>query len=221
MDPRDLGLINELLEGEAQHKERIREHVVTFEKNTRVMTSILDKVHSTPKSDIPALLEALQPIFDSCHEVAAALAETIPRDEVWKWKDLWTTPLRAAAFSVLLARFLTDGTLASLPSVAEQLGNSHLVPEDYLHGIISVINELSRLAVNAVTLGDFEAPLRISVFAKEVFTGFSMLNLKNDALRRRFDTLKYDIKKIEEVVYDVTLRKLVSSETATDVKLRS
>ncbi|KAH9179229.1 Translin [Lactarius sanguifluus] len=228
MDPRDLGSINELLEGEAQHKERIREHIVAFEKKTRVMTSILDKVHSTPKSDIPALLEALQPIFDSCHEVTAALAETIPRDEVWKWKDLWTTPLRAAAFSVLLARFLTDGTLASLPSVAEQLGireewkdRFSLVPEDYLHGIISVINELSRLAVNAVTLGDFEAPLRISVFAKEMFTGFSMLNLKNDALRRRFDTLKYDIKKIEEVVYDVTLRKLVSSETATDVKSRS
>jgi predicted translin family RNA/ssDNA-binding protein len=89
-----------------------------------------------------------------------------------------------------------------------------LVPEDYLHGVITVINELSRLAVNAVTLGDFEAPLRISAFAKEVFTGFSMLNLKNDPLRRRFDSLKYDIKKIEEVVYDVTLRKLVSPETA-------
>ena len=68
-----------------------------------------------------------------------------------------------------------------------------LVPEDYLHGVITVINELvrtrpssppykrlykldkSRLAVNAVTLGDFEAPLRISVFAKEVFTGFSLV----------------------------------------------
>ena len=67
-----------------------------------------------------------------------------------------------------------------------------LIPEDYLHGVITVINELvrihhslcssvyesdgqSRLAVNAVTLGDFEAPLRISVFAKEVFTGFSMV----------------------------------------------
>jgi len=88
-----------------------------------------------------------------------------------------------------------------------------LTPEDYLHGVITVINELSRLAVNSVTLGDFEAPLRISVFAKEVSTGFSMLNLKNDLLRRRFDSLKYDIKKIEEVVYDISLRKLVSSPT--------
>lgn len=52
------------------------------------------------------------------------------------------------------------------------------------------------------------------------------LNLKNDTLRRRYDSLKYDIKKIEEgkwytllahgelmgriVVYDVSLRKLAS-----------
>ena len=68
-----------------------------------------------------------------------------------------------------------------------------MTPEDYLHGVITVINELvrnpsffllhclsesegqSRLAVNRVTLGDFEAPLGISVFAKEVFTGFSVV----------------------------------------------
>ena len=36
-------------------------------------------------------------------------------------------------------------------------------------------SDKSRLAVNAVTLGDFEAPLKISFFAKEVFTGFSMV----------------------------------------------
>lgn len=33
----------------------------------------------------------------------------------------------------------------------------------------------SRLAVNAVTLGNFEEPIRISVFVKELFVGFSMV----------------------------------------------
>ncbi|KAG5652967.1 hypothetical protein H0H81_002865 [Sphagnurus paluster] len=63
--------------------------------------------------------------------------------------------------------------------------------EDYLHGLISLVNELvrpasfhvnpssfnyaqSRLAVNAVTLGNFEEPIRISIFVKDIFTGFSM-----------------------------------------------
>jgi hypothetical protein len=73
---------------------------------------------------VPALLEAVRPVFHSCHTTAATLAETIPRDEVWKWRELWTVPLRAAVFSVVLAYFLTDGTLASLSTVAEQLGST-------------------------------------------------------------------------------------------------
>ena len=71
-----------------------------------------------------ALLEALRPVFHSCHTIAATLAETIPRDEVWKWRELWIVPLRAAVFSVVLAHFLTDGTLASLSTIAEQLGST-------------------------------------------------------------------------------------------------
>ena len=73
---------------------------------------------------VPALVEAIQPVFHSCHKIAATLAETVPQDEVWKWKELWAAPLRAAVFSVVLAYFLTDGTLASLATVAEQLGST-------------------------------------------------------------------------------------------------
>jgi hypothetical protein len=72
---------------------------------------------------VPALVEAIRPEFLSCHEIAATLAETVPQDEVWKWKELWAAPLRAAVFSVVLAYFLTDGTLASLATVSEQLGS--------------------------------------------------------------------------------------------------
>lgn len=47
-----------------------------------------------------------------------------------------------------------------------------------------------------------------------------MLNLKNDGLRKRFDGLKYDVKKIEEIVYDISIRGLrpntAADETATE-----
>ena len=75
-------------------------------------------------SVVPALLETIRPVFHSCHETTATLAGMIPQDEVWKWKELWTTPLRAAVFSVVMACFLIDGTLAPLGAVAEQLGST-------------------------------------------------------------------------------------------------
>lgn len=65
--------------------------------------------------------------------------------------------------------------------------------EDYLHSVISLVNELvcnnfierslhltgvgqSRLAINAVTLGNFAEPIRISIFVKDLFAGFSMVS---------------------------------------------
>lgn len=69
------------------------------------------------------------------------------------------------------------------------------------------------MAVNSVTLGDYQRPLVISQFVKELHAGFQILNLKNDSLRRRSDSIKYSVKKIEDVVYDLSLRNLVPKGT--------
>ena len=72
--------------------------------------------------------------------------------------------------------------------------------------------------MNAVTAGDYSRPGRIAKFIAELDSGFRLLNLKNDGLRKRYDGLKYDLQKAEGVVYDVKIRKLAvesESEQAT------
>jgi predicted translin family RNA/ssDNA-binding protein len=85
----------------------------------------------------------------------------------------------------------------------------HLTIEEYLLGLISLLDELARLARNSVTLGDYTLPLRISQFIKDVHAGFQILNLKNDILRKRSDGIKYRVKEVEDVVYDLSLRNLI------------
>ena len=127
-------------------------------------------------------------------------------------------------------------------SVSQQQG-FHLDIEDYLVGILQLASELvcnpiknrfrtpdwllevqrtnfrfwirfqSRYAVNSVILGDYEKPLTISKFVADLNSGFRLLNLKNDSLRKRFDALKYDVKKIEEIVYDISIRGLRTEAT--------
>jgi len=88
----------------------------------------------------------------------------------------------------------------------------HLTIEEYLLALIAMVEELvstltptyvnvshisilrqSRLAVNSVTLGDYERPLQIGNFIKDLFSGFQLLNLKNDILRKRSDGIKYSV----------------------------
>jgi len=85
----------------------------------------------------------------------------------------------------------------------------HITIEEYLQSLITLIEELARLAINSVTLGDYQRPLQISQFVKDLHAGFQILNLKNDSLRRRSDSIKYNVKKIEDIVYDLSLRNLV------------
>ncbi|XP_006462665.1 hypothetical protein AGABI2DRAFT_224180 [Agaricus bisporus var. bisporus H97] len=218
MDINSLEKLNDLLDRELEIREKIKEQVNEFDKTTRTMSGILNKVHSTPLIELPPLLDSVQPVFQSCRATISQLASIIPENQFWRWKDLWVHSLRTAVFAVALVEYLKSRDLVSLQQVSDTLGfkaewadRITLPVEDYLLGLISLVNDLSRLAVNSVTLGNFEEPIKISIFAKDLFAGFAMLNLKNDVLRRRFDSLKYDIKKIEEVVYDVSLRKLTKS----------
>lgn len=69
----------------------------------------------------------------------------------------------------------------------------------------------SRFAINSVTNGDYNRPIEIARFVNDLNAGFRLLNLKNDSLRKRFDGLKYAVKKVEEVVYDLSIRGLKPS----------
>ncbi len=60
-----------------------------------------------------------------------------------------------------------------------------MATEDYLHGLINMINDLSRLAVNSVTLADFRTPVRLATFVKQVHAGFQLLNLKNTSFEKK------------------------------------
>lgn len=90
----------------------------------------------------------------------------------------------------------------------------HLTIEEYLLALTDLTTELSRLATNAVTLGDLDLAVRISSFVRDLHAGFQLLNLKNDILRKRVDGVKYDVKKVENVVYDLSLRNLIPPREA-------
>ncbi|KAJ5863613.1 uncharacterized protein N7529_005529 [Penicillium soppii] len=119
------------------------------------------------------------------------------------------------------------GKFLEIPVNLKDQDAFHLTIEEYLLALIAMVEELvrvpvvgfhpptitnfaqSRLAVNSVTLGDYTRPMQIGNFIKELFAGFQLLNLKNDILRKRSDGIKYSVKKVEDVVYDLSLRNLV------------
>lgn len=120
--------------------------------------------------------------------------KTPPNLHSWQSKKSATSstvrpiPLIQLAHSNLL--------LGAVPVNLKDEDKFHLTIEEYLLSLISMVEELSRLAVNSVTLGDYHRPLEINNFIKDLFAGFQLLNLKNDILRKRSDGIKYSVRSL-------------------------
>ncbi|GAA5845227.1 hypothetical protein JCM9279_004810 [Rhodotorula babjevae] len=218
----DFSYLHSQLQADADLRERVRDAVREVEQAQRSSLAVLSKVHSHTQDQLPALLASLDPTLAPVRDALAHLASLVPPEQFYRYNDSFTRVIQQASYIVVLRTFLETLDVPTKPQVAQQLGieeswqdHFFLSTEEYLHSLISLVNELSRLAVNRVTLGDYEAPVQYSRFAKELSNAFGLLNLKNDSLRKRFDSIKYDVKRLEEVVYDLSLRGLLPSSTST------
>ncbi|GAA5823193.1 hypothetical protein JCM3770_004309 [Rhodotorula araucariae] len=214
----DFAYLHSQLQQDADLRERVRDAVRALEQAQRAALAVLSRVHSHTQDQIPALLASLDPTLPAVRAALASLAALVPPQQYYRYNDSFTRAIQQASYIIVLRGFLEREDVPTKPDVAQQLGiqdewkdHFFLSTEEYLHSLISLVNELSRLAVNRVTLGDYQAPVRYSRFAKELSNAFGLLNLKNDSLRKRFDSIKYDVKRLEEVVYDLSLRGLLPS----------
>ncbi|KAI9777773.1 MAG: hypothetical protein M1839_008568 [Geoglossum umbratile] len=193
------------IDEDAQVKEELRNILQALERQGRHTQSILAGAHSTPVSQIKDVTGPARAAIAEEIETVARLSSIASGYPYYKYNGLWTRDIQNSCFAILLCGWLggweTEGRLLTIEDVGRVMDVPvnlkdrdafHLTIEEYLHALISLIEELARLAVNSVTLGDYQRPLQISQFVKDLHAGFQILNLKNDSLRKRSDSIKYN-----------------------------
>ncbi|KAI1613271.1 Translin [Exophiala viscosa] len=223
IDPAIFTSLQTKIDEESAIRDELKTFVETLSKQGRLTQSILSRIHNTPTAELEATV--LGPCYDALSQQAATvkeLAQSASKFPFYKWNNIWQRDIQAFISSMQIADWLKSGHLLTLEEVGQRLDVPvnlksedafHVTVEDYLLALTTTIEELARLAPNAVTLGDYSRPLQISKFIKDVHAGFQLLNLKNDNLRRRSDGIKYSVKKVEDVVYDLSLRGLIPKST--------
>ncbi|RJE18062.1 recombination hotspot-binding protein [Aspergillus sclerotialis] len=226
----DYGIFENLqakIDEETVVRDELHEIVHTLARKGRTIQAILSRAHSTPSNQLkPVLDDATKEILNQKEEVAR-LKSVADKHPFYKYNGIWSRELQNLVFSIELCAYLGGleaykssstasfmtieevGSFLEIPTNVKGEDVFHLTIEEYLLALISMVEELSRLAVNSVTLGDYSRPVQIGSFIKDLFAGFQLLNLKNDILRKRSDSIKYSVKKVEDVVYDLSLRNLV------------
>ncbi|KAL5324121.1 hypothetical protein ACEPPN_008664 [Leptodophora sp. 'Broadleaf-Isolate-01'] len=227
VDPRIFEQLQTKIDDDADVRDQIRAITQTLERQGRNAQSVLSRAHSTPAANLEPVLVAAEASIKEEVESISKLAAISSNSPYYKYNGLWTRDVQNVVFSILFCGWLGGmstyikaeqgklltieevGAILDVPVNLKDRDAFHITIEEYLQSLITLIEELSRLAINSVTLGDYQRPLQISQFVKDLHAGFQILNLKNDSLRRRSDSIKYNVKKIEDIVYDLSLRNLV------------
>ncbi|GAB2276783.1 hypothetical protein Dimus_011498 [Dionaea muscipula] len=203
------------LSGSVSIKERIRVVVMNMEATNRLLYSSLLFLHHSPTSEV---LENTGVHVETLKKQLREIAD-IHRDcsgEYYRYHGDWKNEVQMAVSLLCFLHWLDTGKLLTHPEAEKRLqldpSEFGLDVEDYLIGVCFMSNELPRYVVNQVTAGDYNCPGRVLEFLTDLYEVFRMLNLRNDFLRRKFDGMKYDLRRVTEVYYDVKIRGLVLNE---------
>jgi predicted translin family RNA/ssDNA-binding protein len=79
-------------------------------------------------------------------------------------------------------------------------------PENYLMGLCDLSGELVRKAINSSIKEDYGMAVKIRKILEELYIEMSKFELRNGELRRKYDGIKYDMKKLDDLVFQLKMK---------------
>ena len=80
--------------------------------------------------------------------------------------------------------------------------------EAYLLGLCDLTGELVRKAVNAVINKKPKEALQCKELCEEIYGQFLQFNLRNGELRKKADSIKWNLQKLESIIYDMHMKRV-------------
>ncbi|KAI1850678.1 hypothetical protein JX266_003960 [Neoarthrinium moseri] len=229
IDPKIFQYLQAHAEEQTEVGDKLTQIITGFNRHISTAQGHLSRIHATPLQKLGPLLsqvesEGIKPAIESIGELNK-FASNYP---YYKYNFRWRSAVQNLIYVMLITAWLGGLSSESKPSELgrllriEEIGEIlkvpvnledrdafHITIEEYILALTDLTDELSRLAMNSVTMGNIDLTVRISQFIKDLFAGFQLLNLKNDIVRKRIDAVKYHVKKVEDVIYDLSLRNLI------------
>lgn len=117
-------------------------------------------------------------------------------------KRIMSSSLQEFVEAVCIYEFVYNKKVSALNEFSEMDIDS----EDYLLGVCDFTGELSRRAVISSINKQYGEVARIKEAIEIMFGEFLKLDLRNEELRRKMDSIKWNLNKVEGLLYDITMK---------------
>lgn len=180
-----------------EHDDQTREKVIILSRE--IVRPAKRAIYAAHRGDLAKAEYLLQKAKQSIHD-AHKLIENSHLGTVGSFRAGVEEYIEAASYISFLSKknipMRKDLELPFLPSY-----------NTYLLALSDFSGELARKAVIAATKDDKETVMNIQEFSEELYGLFLEFDFRSSELRKKFDSLKYNLAKIQSVVYDIHMKR--------------
>ena len=179
--------------------EKIRKELESFDKNREVVISVSRDVIQISKQIIYSIhrgdISGAQNLISSIKK----RLKDLPQDKFDTNMDIVAKQEYVEALCFF--EFVKNQRLPSRKELDVDIN-------PYLLGLCDLTGELVRFAVNDVIKNKDKGLIyKVKDIVEEIYGEFLGFNLRNGDLRQKFDSIKWNLKKLEDIVYDLELKK--------------
>ena len=147
-------------------------------------------LHRDDEKGAAALLAEVEKTF-------AALEKQFAKNDGLRWEGAYRAALEEYVEAKLFFDFMTHGAVAEIKTV-------RLDADAYLGGLSDFTGELTRKAVQRATQGRTKDVEQLAETVRQVVEQLIKFDLTG-YLRTKYDQAKQNLRRVEEVLYDITL----------------
>ncbi|MBR9676883.1 hypothetical protein GOV04_01985 [Candidatus Woesearchaeota archaeon] len=170
-----------------------REQLIKDSRDVVVLSKKI--IYSTHRSD---MTNAKKFIVNIKKNIASLKKQAVKTDGL-KNVGAYKVALQEYVEAIAFYEYVKNGTLTNKISLGVDT-------ESYLLGICDLVGELTRYAVNSITRKDLDTPKKVLDFVQTIYGLMMEFDFRNSELRKKFDSIKYNLKKLEEINYDISIR---------------
>ncbi len=166
------------------------ERELTIQKARKIIQLSKQVIYSVHRNDLKSAEQSLKEI-----KTEVKLLPEKPYDT-----DIQKTAIQEYVEAICYYEFVKNN---KIPTKKEL----NIDTEGYLLGLCDLTGELSRKAVAEVIKKNFKEVERIKQLVEEIYGEFLKFDLRNGELRKKSDSIKWNLNRLEEIEYALSMRK--------------
>lgn len=171
----------------------IREDLI---KQSRVIIKLSKEViYNTHRNDVKKAEESVKKI----KQEMASFKRTAEKNSELVYSGTFRTTVQEYVEAIAYFSFVKDKTIPSRKDLDVPV-------EGYLSGLCDLTGELVRNAIISATNEKYNEVKAIHALVEEIFNNLLQFDFRSGELRRKFDSIKYDLKKLEDLVLQLKLK---------------